>query len=74
MRMAGAPSTDPEERTARLRIRIPAIRSFKRQEAAKAELLEAIAAEMLKTLSLSRPLLQPKKETRSQQAQRDDRI
>ena len=50
MRMAGAPSTDLEERTARLRIRIPAIRSFKRQEAAKAELLEAIAVEMLKNL------------------------
>jgi len=50
MRMAGAPSTDPEECTARLRIRIPAIRSFKRQEAAKAELLEAIAVEMLNNL------------------------
>ena len=50
MRMAGAPSTDSETRTARLRIRIPAIRSFKRQEAAKTELLNAIAAEMLKDL------------------------
>ena len=47
MRLAGSPPTDPEETTVRLRLRIPAIRSFKRQEQAKAELLEAIAAELL---------------------------
>ena len=47
MRLAVSPLTDPNEPTARLRLRIPAIRSFKRQEKAKAELLDAIAAEIL---------------------------
>ena len=47
MRLAGSTSTDPEEPTARLRLQIPAIRSTKRQQKAKAELLDAVAAELL---------------------------
>ena len=50
MRLAGSNLADPEEPTARLRLRIPAIRSFRRQEKAKAELLDAIAAELLDKL------------------------
>ena len=50
MRLAGCLLTDPEEPTARLRLRIPAIRSFKGQEKAKAELMDAIAAELLEQL------------------------
>lgn len=50
MRLAGSSLADPEEPTARLRLRIPAIRSFKGQEKAKAELLDAIAAELLAQL------------------------
>ena len=51
MRLAGSPLADPEEATIRLRLRIPAIRSFRRQEQAKAELLEAVAAELLNSLA-----------------------
>ena len=47
MRLAGSSLADPEEATIRLRLRIPAIRSFRRQEQAKAELLDAVAAELL---------------------------
>ena len=47
MRLAGSPLGNPEEATVRLRLRIPAIRSFRRQEKAKAELLDAVAAELL---------------------------
>ena len=47
MRLVGSSWADPEEPTARLRLRIPAIRSFKGQEKAKAELLDAVAAELL---------------------------
>ena len=50
MRLAGSSIADPEEPTARLRLRIPAIRSFKGQEKAKAELLDAIAAELFAQL------------------------
>ena len=50
MRLAGSTWTNPEEPTARLRLRIPAIRSFKRQAKAKAELLDAVAAELLDKL------------------------
>ena len=46
MRLAGSPLADPNEPTARLRLRIPAIRSFKRQEKAKAELLNSVVAEL----------------------------
>ena len=51
MRLAGAPLSDPKEPTARLRLRIPAIRSFKGQEKAKAELLDAVAAELLDNIA-----------------------
>ena len=51
MRLAGSPMADPEEATIRLRLRIPAIRSFRRQEKAKAELLDAVAAELLNNLA-----------------------
>ena len=47
MRLAGSSWADPEEPTARLRLRIPAIRTVKGQEKAKAELLDAVAAELL---------------------------
>ena len=47
MRLASSALADPEEPTVRLRLRIPAIRSFRRQEQAKAELLDAVAAELL---------------------------
>ena len=57
MRLAGHPLSDSAEQTARLRLRIPAIRSFKRQEAAKAELLDLIAAELLETLELEETAL-----------------
>ena len=50
MRLAGSQWTDPNEPTARLRLRIPAIRSVKGQEKAKAELLDAVAAELLDKL------------------------
>ena len=51
MRVAGSPMADPEEATIRLRLRIPAIRSFRRQEKAKAELLDIVAAELLNNLA-----------------------
>ena len=47
MRLAGSTLADRDEPTARLRLRIPAIRSCKGQEKAKAELLDAVAAELL---------------------------
>ena len=50
MRLAGAPLTGREEPTVRLRLRIPAIRTVKGQEKARAELLDAIAAELLDNL------------------------
>ena len=50
MRLAGSSLADPEEATIRLRLRIPAIRNFRRQEKAKAELLDAVAAELLDTI------------------------
>ena len=51
MRLAGSPLADPEEATVRLRLRIPAIRSSRRQDQAKAELLDAVAAELLDTIA-----------------------
>ena len=47
MRLAGSALANDGEATVRLRLRIPAIRSFRRQEKAKAELLNAVAAELL---------------------------
>ena len=50
MRLAAPPSTQNDELTARLRLQIPAIRSLKLQQKAKAELLNAIAAELVEAL------------------------
>ena len=50
MRLVGSSLADPEEPTLRLRLRIPAIRSSKCQEKAKAELLDAVAAELLEDM------------------------
>ena len=50
MRLADFSSTPPDEPTVRLRLQIPAIRTVKRQQQAKAELLDAIAAELLERL------------------------
>ena len=50
MRLAAPPSTQNDELTARLRLQIPAIRSVKLQQKAKAELLNAIAAELVEAL------------------------
>ena len=50
MRLAGSSWADPEEPTARLRLQIPAIRSFRGREKAKAELLDAVAAELLEQM------------------------
>ena len=50
MRLTGSASTAPNATTARLRLQIPAIRSAKRRQQAKAELLNAIAAELLERL------------------------
>jgi len=55
MRLAGSTSTQPEEPTARLRLQIPAIRTAKRQQTARAELLDAIAAELLEHLESEQP-------------------
>ena len=56
MRLAGHPLSDSAEQTARLRLRIPAIRSFKRREAAR-QVLDLIAAELLETLELEETAL-----------------
>ena len=50
MRLASFTLSDPEAPTVRLRLRVPAIRNFGRQEKAKAELLDAVAAELLDTI------------------------
>ena len=50
MRLAGSTSTHPKEPTARLRLQIPAIRSAERQQKAKAEILDAVASELLELL------------------------
>tara|TARA_B100000900_G_scaffold353495_1_gene321713 strand:+ start:217 stop:582 length:366 start_codon:yes stop_codon:yes gene_type:complete len=47
MRLAGESNVQSEEPTLRLRLRIPAIRSLKRQKQVTNELLEAIAEELL---------------------------
>lgn len=47
MRLAGSTDSDRAEPAARLRLRIPAIRSAQRQQKAQQELLEAVAAELL---------------------------
>jgi len=50
MRLAGETDADQAEPTARLRLRIPAIRSKQRRQKAQEELLEAVAAELLNHL------------------------
>jgi len=47
MRLAGSTDSDRAEPAARLRLRVPAIRSAQRQQKAQQELLEAVAGELL---------------------------
>ena len=49
MRLAGASNQEATETTARLRLRIPAIRRTQRQKKAEDELLDAVCAELLAT-------------------------
>ena len=51
MRLAGASSQEAAETTARLRLRIPAIRSSQRRKTAEDELLDAVCAELLASIS-----------------------
>jgi len=51
MRLAGANSQEAAETTARLRLRIPAIRSSQRRKTAEDELLDAVCAELLASIS-----------------------
>ena len=51
MRLAGASSHEAAETTARLRLRIPAIRLSQRQKQAEDELLDAVCAELLASIS-----------------------
>ena len=57
MRLAGTQMAAPEEPTVRLRVRIPAIRNFKRQEKAKAELLDVVAGELVNNLESEQTLI-----------------
>ena len=50
MRLAGSSLGNPENESARLRLQIPAIRSFRGQEIAKTELLNAVSVELLEYL------------------------
>ena len=50
MRLVDAGGVEPDEPTARLRLRIPALRSFDRRRRAEQELKQAIAAELLTSL------------------------
>ena len=50
MRLAGSASIHPADPTARLRLQIPKIRSARGQQKAMAELLDAVAAELLEGL------------------------
>ena len=50
MRLADATHPDPTEPTVRIRVRIPAIRTAKRQKLVEDELLEAVAAELLQAI------------------------
>ena len=51
MRLAGASRQESAETTARLRLRIPAIRRSKQQKEAERELLDAVCAELLASIS-----------------------
>jgi len=50
LRLAGETGADANRSTLRLRLRIPEIRSLKRRKQVEAELLNAIAAELLSTI------------------------
>ena len=50
MRLAGSSLANSEKASARIRLQIPAIRSLRGQEKAKAELLNAVSAELLEYL------------------------
>ena len=50
MRLVDSGETKPDEPTARLRLRIPALRSIARKRRAEQELKQAIAAELLANL------------------------
>ena len=50
MRLSGSSLVNPEKGTARIRLQIPAIRSFRGQEKAKTELLNAVSVELLEYL------------------------
>ena len=50
IRLIEAGRAEPEEPTARLRLRVPALRSIDRKRRAKQELMQAIAAELLEGL------------------------
>ena len=50
MRLAGANSQEAAETTARLRLRIPAIRTSLRRKMAENELLDAVCAELLASI------------------------
>lgn len=50
IRLVGIEKEKPQEPTARLRLRIPALRSLDRQRRAEQELKQAIAAELLASL------------------------
>ena len=50
MRLVGPTFVNPDDPTLRLRLRIPEIRSLKRRKQVEEELLNAIAAELLRTI------------------------
>lgn len=57
MRLAGSSLANPEKASARLRLQIPAIRSSRGQEKAKAELLNAVSAELLDYLEADQTVI-----------------
>ena len=56
MRLTASSFAHPETSSARLRLQIPAIRSSKGQEKAKAELLNAVSTELLEHLEIEQSL------------------
>ena len=57
MRLAGSSLANPEKSSVRLRLQIPAIRSSRGQEKAKAELLNAVSAELLEYLEADQAVI-----------------
>ena len=51
MRLAGTTSAEPQNSTLRVRLKVPAIRSLRRQQQVEEELLEAIALELLSLMT-----------------------